>query len=180
MEIIWEKNQIYLGRVVKGRTQTNQRNDDFAPWWSISTNFKKWSQAVCVIRVKGLGDVWRRQLHYLGWGGGRWWHGFILNGCCCLSIQRFQIPVFNFFLPQGAPLGFPKMLYPGIQACKEDYMRYLHAIRLWKTEVWIHCAVYSQIIFRLKLHHCSPYSHHPLILASVSPPVPIYMDPDQS
>ena len=50
--------------------------------------------------------------------------------CCYLSIQRFQIPVFNFFLPQGAPLGFSKILYPGTQACKEDHMRYLHAIRL--------------------------------------------------
>ena len=130
--------------------------------------------------VKGLGDVWRRRLHCLGGEGGWWWHCFILSGCCCLSIQRFQILVFNFFLPQGALLGFSKMLYPGTQACKEDHMRYLHAIRLWKTEVWIHCAVYSQIIFRLKLHHCSPYSHHTLILASVSPPVPIYMDPDQS
>ena len=44
---------------LKGRTQTNKRNatlphdEAFLP----IRDFQKWSQTVCVIRVKGLGDV---------------------------------------------------------------------------------------------------------------------------
>ena len=109
MEIIWKKNRIYSRGVWKARLRptremtTLPHDEAFLP----IRDFQKWSQAACVIQVKGLGVFEEGHSTVLaGWGWRR--HCFILSGCCYLSIQRFQIPAFHFSYPKELHLDSPK------------------------------------------------------------------------